>query len=99
MKQIQLMLLHTTTEVRESLGGGGAAAGACAGAEHLVGKPVDVAERRRADPGRRRLARRQRLHPDRSDSTLQEGDFLIVMIGKDHMAELEAMLEAPAEHH
>jgi Trk K+ transport system NAD-binding subunit len=34
-----------------------------------------------------------------SDSTLQEGDFLIVMIGKDNMAELEEILAAPAEHH
>jgi len=34
-----------------------------------------------------------------ADSTMQEGDFLIVMMGKDYMAELDALLEAPAEHH
>jgi Trk K+ transport system NAD-binding subunit len=33
-----------------------------------------------------------------SDSTLQEGDFLIVTMGKDYMDELDALLE-PAEHH
>ena len=33
------------------------------------------------------------------DSTLQEGDFLIVMMGKDYMDELDALLEAPTEHH
>ena len=33
-----------------------------------------------------------------TDSTLQEGDFLIVTMGKDYMDELDALLE-PAEHH
>jgi hypothetical protein len=30
---------------------------------------------------------------------MQEGDFLIVMMGKDYMDELDASLEAPSEHH
>jgi Trk K+ transport system NAD-binding subunit len=34
-----------------------------------------------------------------ADSTMQAGDFLIVMIGKDNMDELDALLEAPGEHH
>jgi Trk K+ transport system NAD-binding subunit len=32
------------------------------------------------------------------DSTLQEGDFLIITMGKDYMNELDALLET-AEHH
>ena len=62
------------------------------------GQAGDVAQRRRAHPDRRRLAWRQGLRP-RRDSTMQEGDFLIVMMGKDYMDELDASLEAPAEHH
>ena len=98
VKQIQLMLLHTTTEVRESLGGGELLRVRVPVPKHLVGKAatslnVDgqilVAGVSRGGKG---------FIPT-NDSTLKDGDFLIVMIGKDHMAKLEAMLEAPAEHH
>src|SRR5262245_9451927 len=98
VKQIQLMLLHTTTEVRESLGGGELLRVRVPVPGHLIGKPttslnVDghilVAGVSRGGKG---------FIPT-AESTLQDGDFLIVMIGKDYMPELEAMLDVPGEHH
>jgi trk system potassium uptake protein TrkA len=98
VKQIQLMLLHTTTEVRDTFGGGEILRVRVAVPAHLVGKPttslnvdgqIIVAGVSRGGKG---------FIPS-SDSTMQEGDFLIVMVGKDHMEDLEAMLQAPAEHH
>jgi len=97
VKQFQLMLLHTGKEVRESLGGGELLRVRVPVPSHLVGKPVStlnvdghilVAGVSRGGKG---------FIPS-SDSTLQEGDFLIVTMGKDYMDELDAMLE-PAEHH
>jgi trk system potassium uptake protein TrkA len=97
VKQFQLMLLHTGKEVRESLGGGELLRVRVPVPSHLVGKPVTtlnvdghilVAGVSRGGKG---------FIPS-SDSTLQEGDFLIVTMGKDYMDELDAMLE-PAEHH
>jgi trk/ktr system potassium uptake protein len=97
VKQFQLMLLHTGKEVRESLGGGELLRVRVPVPSHLVGKPVStlnvdghilVAGVSRGGKG---------FIPS-SDSTLQEGDFLIVTMGKDYMNELDAMLE-PAEHH
>jgi trk system potassium uptake protein TrkA len=98
VKQIQLMLLHTTTEVRDTFGGGEVLRVRVPVPTHLVGKPptslnvdgeIIVAGVSRGGKG---------FIPS-SDSTMQEGDFLIVMVGKDHMDDLEAMLQAPAEHH
>jgi trk system potassium uptake protein TrkA len=98
VKQIQLMLLHTTTEVRDTFGGGEILRVRVPVPAHLVGKPttslnvdgqIIVAGVSRGGKG---------FIPS-SDSTMQEGDFLIVMVGKDHMEDLEAMLHAPAEHH
>jgi trk system potassium uptake protein TrkA len=97
VKQFQLMLLHTGKEVRESLGGGELLRVRVPVPSHLVGKPVSslnvdghilVAGVSRGGKG---------FIPS-SDSTLQEGDFLIVTMGKDYMNELDAILE-PAEHH
>jgi len=97
VKQFQLMLLHTGKEVRESLGGGELLRVRVPVPSHLVGKPASslnvdghilVAGVSRGGKG---------FIPS-SDSTLQEGDFLIVTMGKDYMDELDAMLE-PAEHH
>jgi trk/ktr system potassium uptake protein len=98
VKQIQLMLLHTTTEVRESLGGGELLRVRVPVPAHLVGKPATSMN----VEGRILLAgvsRGGKGFIPAADSTLQDGDFLIMMIGKDHMAELEAMLEEPGEHH
>jgi trk system potassium uptake protein TrkA len=98
VKQIQLMLLHTTTEVRESLGGGELLRVRVPAPAHLVGKPIESlnVEGRILVAG---VSRGGKGFIPQSDSTLQEGDFLIVMIGKDNMAELEEILAAPAEHH
>jgi len=98
VKQMQLMLLHTGKEVRESLGGGDLLRVRVPVPAHLVGKPVLslnvvghilVAGVSRGGKGFLPAA----------DSTMQAGDFLIVMIGKDNMDELDALLEAPGEHH
>jgi trk system potassium uptake protein TrkA len=98
VKQIQLMLLHTDKEVRESLGGGELLRLRTPAPTHLIGKPVSslnvdghilIAGVSRGGKG----------FVPAADSTMQEGDFLIVMMGKDYMAELDALLEAPAEHH
>ena len=98
VKQVQLMLLHTGKEVRESLGGGELLRVRVPVPGHLVGKPVAslnvdghilVAGISRGGKG----------FVPAADSTMQEGDFLIVMMGKDYMDELDASLEAPGEHH
>ena len=98
VKQMQLMLLHTGKEVRESLGGGDLLRVRVPVPAHLVGKPVLslnvvghilVAGVSRGGKGFLPAA----------DSTMQAGDFLIIMIGKDNMDELDALLEAPGEHH
>jgi len=97
VKQFQLMLLHTGKEVRESLGGGELLRVRVPVPSHLVGKSVStlnvdghilVAGVSRGGKG---------FIPS-VDSTLQEGDFLIITMGKDYMDELDALLE-PAEHH
>ena len=97
VKQFQLMLLHTGKEVRESLGGGELLRVRVPVPSHLVGKPIStlnvdghilVAGVSRGGKG---------FIPS-TDSTLQEGDFLIITMGKDYMDELDALLE-PAEHH
>ena len=97
VKQFQLMLLHTGKEVRESLGGGELLRVRVPVPSHLVGKPVStlnvdghilVAGVSRGGKG---------FIPS-SDSTLQEGDFLIVTMGKDYMDELDALLETTEQH-
>jgi len=97
VKQFQLMLLHTGKEVRESLGGGELLRVRVPVPSHLVGKPVSslnvdghilVAGVSRGGKG---------FIPS-VDSTLQEGDFLIITMGKDYMDELDALLDT-AEHH
>jgi trk system potassium uptake protein TrkA len=98
VKQVQLMLLHTDKEVRESLGGGQLLRVRIPVPSHLVGKPVSslnvdghilIAGVSRGGKG----------FVPAANSTMQEGDFLIVMMGKDYMDELDASLEAPSEHH
>jgi trk/ktr system potassium uptake protein len=98
IKQIQLMLLHTGKEVRESLGGGELLRVRTPVPEHLVGKPVTSlnVDGRILVAG---VSRGGKGFIPSVDSTMQEGDFLIVMIGKDYMDELDALLESPAEHH
>ena len=81
VKQIQLMLLHTDKEVRESIGGGELLRVRVPVPAHLVGKPVTslnvdghilVAGVSRGGKG----------FVPAANSTMQEGDFLIVMMGE-----------------
>jgi len=98
VKQIQLMILHTGKEVRESLGGGELLRVRVPVPAHLVGKPVPSlnVDGRILVSG---VSRGGKGFIPVADSTMQDGDFLIVMIGKDYMDELDALLEAPGEHH
>jgi trk system potassium uptake protein TrkA len=98
VKQIQLMLLHTGKEVRESLGGGELLRVRVPVPGHLVGKPVSAlnVDGHVMVTG---VSRGGKGFIPSADSTMREGDFLIVMINKDSMEELETKLEAPGEHH
>jgi trk system potassium uptake protein TrkA len=98
IKQIQLMLLHTGEEVRESLGGGSLLRVRVPVPEHLVGKPASslniegkvlIAGVSRGGTG---------FIPTET-STLQEGDYLIGMVDKDAMDDFEEALEAVGEQH
>ena len=97
VKQFQLMLLHTGKEVRESLGGGELLRMRVPVPSHLVGKPVSIlnVDGHILVAG---VSRGGKGFIPSVDSTLQEGDFLIITMGKDYMDELDALLE-PAEHH
>jgi trk system potassium uptake protein TrkA len=98
VKQIQLMLLHDTQEVRESLSGGSVLRVRVPVSGHLVGKPVGDLE----VDGKVLIAGVSRggsgFIPTHS-STMQEGDYLIVMVEKDSMDMLDDLLAAPSEHH
>src|SRR5438093_12257353 len=98
IKQIQLMLHHDRKEMRESLGGGDILRVRVPVPRHLVGKPANsinvdgkilVAGVSRGGTG---------FLPT-PDSTLQEGDYLIVMMVKDGLDALDQQLEQPGEHH
>jgi len=97
VKQIQLMLLHDRQEVRESLGGGSLLRVRVPCSGHLVGKRVHdlnvdgkilVAGVSRGGTG----------FVPTATSTLQDGDYLIVMVEKDSMDLLDEILAEPAEH-
>ena len=98
VKQIQLMLFHDRQEIRESLGGGDLLRLRVPVTGHLVGKRVHdlnvegtilIAGVSRGGSG---------FIPT-SDSTLQEGDYLVVMLAKDGMDVLDAQLAPPGERH
>jgi Trk K+ transport system NAD-binding subunit len=97
VKQIQLMLFHDRQEVRETLGGGDLVRLRVPVPHHLVGKPatslnVDgkilVAGVSRGGGG---------FIPSAS-STLQEGDYLAVIMANEGMGLLDELLASPAEH-
>ncbi len=98
VKQIQLMLLHTGKEVRESLGGGELLRVRVPVTSHLVGKPVSSlnVDGHILVTG---VSRGGKGFVPASDSTMQDGDFLIVMIGKDYMDELDELLDTPGRDH
>jgi len=98
VKQIQLMLLHDRQEIREALGGGDLLRMRIPVSAHMVGKAatsfnVDgkilVAGVSRGGGGFLPTA----------TSTLQEGDYLVVMLTKDGMDTLDEIFEPAGEHH
>jgi trk/ktr system potassium uptake protein len=98
VKQIELMLLHDRQEVRESLGGGDLLRVRVPVSGHLVGQTpgslnVDgkilVAGVSRGGKG---------FIPTAS-STLQQGDYLIVIADKDSLDLLDQQLAPVSEHH
>jgi trk system potassium uptake protein TrkA len=98
VKQIQLMLLHTGKEVRESLGGAELLRVRVPVPSHLVGKAVSTlnVDGHILVAG---VSRGGKGFIPTVDSTMQEGDYLIVMMGKNYMDELDALLEPTGEHH
>jgi trk system potassium uptake protein len=95
VKQIQLMLFHDRNELRESLGGGDLVRARVPVPPHLVGKPATSLN----VPGQLLVAAVSRggggFIPT-GESTLQEGDYLGVIMAKDGMDLLDSVLEAPS---
>lgn len=95
VKQIQLMLFHDRSELRESLGGGDLVRARVPVPYHLVGKQATSLN----VPGQLLVAAVSRggggfIPTD--DSTLQEGDYLGVIMAKDGMDLLDSVLEEPS---
>jgi trk system potassium uptake protein len=91
------MLLHTGKEVRESLAGGELLRVRVPVPSHLVGKPVSSvnADGQILVGG---VSRGGKGFIPSASSTLQEGDFLIAMVAKDAMHQLDALLEQGEQH-
>ncbi len=98
VKQIQLMLLHDRQELRESLGGGDLLRMRVPVPSHLVGKPAtDInVEGKILVAG---VSRGGGGFIPTDESTLQEGDFLIVMLFKDGVDLLDEQVAEIGEHH
>jgi trk system potassium uptake protein TrkA len=97
VKQMQLMLLHTGKEVRESLAGGELLRVRVPVPPHLVGKSASALN----VDGRILIAgvsRGGKGFIPTASSTVQEGDFLIAMVAKDAMEQLDALLEQGEQH-
>jgi trk system potassium uptake protein TrkA len=98
IKQIQLMLLHDRSELRESIGGGDLLRMRVPVPAHLVGRsPTSLNV-----PGKLLVVGVSRggggfIPTD--DSTLQEGDFIAVIMAKDGMDLLDAQLASPVGGH
>jgi trk system potassium uptake protein TrkA len=97
VKQIQLMLFHEREEIREALGGGDLLRLRVPVPGHLAGKPVSAFE----VDGKVLVAGVSRggggFLPT-SSSTLQEGDYLILMITKEGIDLVDELLEHPEGH-
>lgn len=95
VKQIQLMLFHDRAEVRETLGGGDIVRMRAPVPPHLVGKTVSAVN----VDGKILVAGVSRggggFIPT-ADSTLQEGDYLAVVMAKDGMDLLDEIMAAPS---
>ena len=98
VKQIQLMLFHDRNEIRETIGGGALLRMRVPVPAHLVGKSANAID----VPGRILTAGVSRggggFIPT-PNSTLQEGDYLVVMMAKDSMDLFDEQIAAPGEHH
>ena len=98
VKQIQLMLFHDRQEIREAIGGGDLLRMRVPVPEHLVGTKADALN----VDGRILIAGVSRggggFIPT-SDSTLQDGDYLVVMLTKDGVESWDAQMEPPAGGH
>jgi trk system potassium uptake protein TrkA len=98
VKQIQLMLLHDRTELRESMGGGELLRMRVPVPPHLVGKPVTSLN----VPGKVMVigvSRGGGGFLPAPDSMMQNGDYLGVVLVKDGMDLLDQQLVPPSEHH
>ena len=99
IKQIQLMLFHDRQEIRESLGGGNLLRLRVPVPAHLVGtapSALDV-EGKVLIAG---ISRGGGGFLPTADSTLQAGDFLVVMLAKDSTELWDEMIATPSgEHH
>ena len=98
IKQIQLMLLHDREEIRESLGGGEILRVRVPVPAHLIGKPANTlnVEGKILVAG---VSRGGTGFLPTPDSTLQAGDYLVVMMVKDGLEMLDQQLEPASEHH
>lgn len=99
IKQIQLMLFHDRQELRESLGGGDLLRMRVPVPAHLIGtKPSALnVEGEILIAG---ISRGGGGFLPTEDSTLQDGDFLVVMIAKDSTDTWDDLVAAPGgEHH
>ena len=98
VKQIQLMLFHDRQEIRETLGGGELLRMRMPVAPHMVGKSAMSFN----VPGKILLAGVSRggggFLPT-EESTLQAGDYLVVMLTKDGMDALDDVFEPAGERH
>jgi trk system potassium uptake protein TrkA len=97
VKQIQLMLFHDRQEIRETLGGGDLLRMRLPVGSHMVGKPAMSFN----VPGQVLVAGVSRggggfLPTD--ESTLQAGDYLIVMLTKDGMDTVDEVFGPAGEH-
>jgi len=98
VKQIQLMLLHDRSEIREAIGGGDLLRMRVPVPAHLVGKPATSIN----VPGKLVVVSVSRggggFIPT-PESTLQEGDYLGVIMAKDGGDLLDEQLAVPAGEH
>jgi trk system potassium uptake protein len=98
VKQIQLMLLHDRTELRESMGGGELLRMRVPVPPHLVGKPVNSLN----VPGKVMVigvSRGGGGFLPAADSMMQNGDYLGIVLVKDGMDLLDQQLVPASEHH
>jgi trk system potassium uptake protein TrkA len=98
VKQIQLMLFHDRQEIRETLGGGELLRMRVPVGPAMVGKSATSFN----VPGQILIAGVSRggggFLPT-EESTLQSGDYLVVMLTKDGMDTLDEVFEPAGEHH